>query len=276
LLALLTSVLIAACSQATPEQQIVNDAAEALGGADRIQAVKTLVLEGEGTQYNLGQDVTPDASGQTFAVTDARYAVDVAGARTRFELTRRPNFTFFQGPQAQRLVQGLDGVLAYNVAASGTATRAPEAVATERRITLYHHPITAVRAALDPMAKVSNAHTMDGQSMVDVTTPDGISFMLAIDPMTKLPTRTASRADNTNLGDVVMDTRFADYQNVGGVQMPTRFTMRVDDFTTAEYRVTKQTVDGDAGDLAAPAETTKATPPPPPTIAVEQLAPGIW
>jgi hypothetical protein len=32
-----------ACSSATPEQQIVNDAAAALGGADRVSAVKTLV-----------------------------------------------------------------------------------------------------------------------------------------------------------------------------------------------------------------------------------------
>jgi len=52
--------------------------------------------------------------------------------------------------------------------------------------------------------------------------------------------------------------------------------MRIDDFTTAEYRAAKQAVDGDTGDLAAPAETAKATPPPPPTVAVEELAPGIW
>lgn len=275
-LVLLTAGLFAACSQATPEQQIVNDAAEALGGADRILAVKTLIFEGEGTQYNLGQDVTPDASGQTFTVTDARYAVDVAGGRTRFELTRRPNFTYFQGPQPQRLVQGLDGAVAYNVAASGAVARAPEAVATERRMGILHHPITAVRAALDPMATVTNAHTLGTESMVDVTTVDGVSFMLAIDSTTNLPTRVTSRTDNTNLGDVVMETRFADYQDAGGLQSPTTFTLRVDDFTTAEYRIATQTIDGDAGDLAAPGDAVKATPPPPPTVAVDELAPGIW
>lgn len=276
LFALFAAVTMAACSQATPEQQIVNDAAEALGGADRILAVKTLVLEGEGTQYNLGQDVTPDASGQTFTVTGARYAVDVAGGRTRFEMTRRPNFTFFQGPQAQRLVQGLDGAVAYNVAASGAVARAPEAVANERRMGIFHHPITAVRAALDPMATLANPHTEGNESMVDVTTASGVAFMLAIDSTTKLPTRVMSRTDNTNLGDVVMETRFADYQDAGGLQSPTTFTLRLDDFTTAEYRIAKQAVDGDTGDLAAPADAAKATPPPPPTVAVEELARGIW
>jgi glyoxylase-like metal-dependent hydrolase (beta-lactamase superfamily II) len=276
-LALLGSgLLAAACSQPTPEQQIVNDAAEALGGADRIQAVKTLVVEAEGTQYNLGQDVTPEASGQTFAVTEGRYAVDVAGGRVRFELTRRPNFTFFQGPQPQRLVQGLDGTTAYNVGANGAATRAPEAVAEERRALFFHLPLTAVRAALDPMAKVSNAYTMGNESMVDVTAPSGVSFMLAIDTTTKLPTRVTSRADNTNLGDVVLESRFAEYQEVGGLQLPTRLTQRVDDFTTAEYKATKQAIDADTGDLAVPADAAKAAPPPAPTVAVEELAKGIW
>src|SRR5687768_8719619 len=90
---LFAGAALVACTQATPEQQVVNDAAAALGGRDRILAVKTLVLDGEGTQYNLGQDVTPEASGQTFAVTAYRRTIDVAGKRARIELTRRPNFT---------------------------------------------------------------------------------------------------------------------------------------------------------------------------------------
>ncbi|MGH2400663.1 MAG: hypothetical protein ACRDF6_12560, partial [bacterium] len=77
--ALVAVLTVAACSQGTPEQQVVNDAATALGGADRILAVKALTFEGEGTQYNLGQDVTPEAHGQTFTVTSYRHAIDVAG-----------------------------------------------------------------------------------------------------------------------------------------------------------------------------------------------------
>ena len=46
---LLIAAAATACTQATPEQQIVNDAAAALGGRDRVLAVKTLVIEGEGS-----------------------------------------------------------------------------------------------------------------------------------------------------------------------------------------------------------------------------------
>jgi len=278
-LALLATVMLAACSRATPEQQIVNDAAAALGGADRIAAVKTLVLEGEGTQYNLGQDLVPGASGQTFTVTGYKRSLDVAGGRARTELTRQPNFTFFQGPAAQTQVQGIDGDVGYNVAPNGTATRVPDAAAGDRRTELLHHPVTAVRAALDPMAKLSNPRTEAGQSMVDVATAAGLTFTLGIDAASKLPSRVTTMADNTNLGDVAINTSFAGYQEVGGLQLPTEFTTKTDDFTTAEVRVANQAVDADTGDLAAP-EAARSAPavgaPPPPTVASEQLAKGIW
>src|SRR3990172_3429176 len=145
-LALLATVLLASCTQAPPEQQIVNDAAAALGGAERIFAVRTLVIEGDGTQYNLGKDVTPEAHGQTFAITDLKQAIDVAGSRMRVEMTRRPNFAYFQGPQPQRQVNGIDGQVGYNVAPNGAATRVPDGGATERRIRILHHPITALRS----------------------------------------------------------------------------------------------------------------------------------
>ena len=43
-------VLPAAGRAQTPEQQVVNDAAAALGGRDKILAVKTMLLEGAGSQ----------------------------------------------------------------------------------------------------------------------------------------------------------------------------------------------------------------------------------
>jgi glyoxylase-like metal-dependent hydrolase (beta-lactamase superfamily II) len=270
---------LSACTQATPEQQIVNDAAEALGGAERIQAVKTLVLQGEGSNGNLGQDMTPEATGQAFKVTDYRRAVDVAGGRARVEQTRTPNFTFFQGPQPQKQVFGIDGDVAYNVAANGTATRAANAVATDRRAELYHHPITIVRAALDPAAMLSNPRTQGSENVLDITTPNGLKFTLATDTTTKLPTRVVSMSDNTNLGDVAIETSFADYQDVSGLKLPTTFTTKTDRTTTASLRVTSQTVDGDTGDLAAPASAASAAPTtgvPPANVTVEKIADGVW
>ena len=277
-LVLIAALASAACTQTPAERQIINDAAAAIGGSERILAVKTLVIEGGGSNGNLGQDMTPDAIGQTFTVTDYKRAIDVPSGRVRIEQTRTPNFTYFAGQQPQKQVSGVDGAVAYNVAANGNATRANDVVAKDRRAESYHHPLTLIRAALDPAATLANSRTQDNQSVVDVTTADGLLFTLAIDSMTKLPTRVVSMTDNTNLGDVAIETSFADYQDVNGFRLPALLTTKTDKYTTAELRVTKQAVDADAGDVAAPSAAASAAAPvaPPQMVTVEEVAPGIW
>jgi len=275
----LAAAAAAACSTATPEQKIVNDAASALGGRDRILAVKTIVIEGEGSNGNLGQDMTPEATGQKFALSGYKRSIDVANSRARIEQTRTPNFAYFQGQQPQKQVLGVDGDIAYNVAPNGTATRAANAAARDRRADIFHHPITIVRAALDPAAKLANPRTAGNESVVEVTTAKGLTFTLAIDSSTKLPSRVVSMSENANMGDVAIETNFADYQDVSGLKLPSRLTTKTDKFTTVEIQASKQTVDGDAGDLTAPAAAASAAPvtgPPPANVTVQEAAPGIW
>src|SRR5213078_1010887 len=119
--------------QPAPERQIVDDAAAALGGRDRILAVKTLVIEGDGMNGNLGQDMTMDATSQAFQLSGYKRAIDVAGGRQRIEQTRTPNFAYFQGQQPQKQVLGIDGDVGYTVAPNGTATRIANAAARDRR-----------------------------------------------------------------------------------------------------------------------------------------------
>lgn len=268
---------LSACTHLTAEQRVANNAATALGGRERVLAAKTLVLTGGGTQYYLGQDLTPTASGETFTVTDYRRAVDLVGGRTRIELTRTPNFAFFQGLNPQKQVQGLDGAIGYNLGENGMATRIADSATANRRAEWSQHPLLAVRAALDPTAKLSNARTAGKQSLLDVTGADGSTFTLAIDAATKLPTSVSTRIDDPNLGDVMLSTAFADYQDVAGLKLPATLTTRVDDFITAKVSVTKQTVDGDTGNLAAPAAAASAAPPVPraPVVTATTLAKGI-
>lgn len=275
----LLALALSACAQPTAEQQTINDAARAMGGRDRIVAAKTLVLEGGGMNGNLGQDLTPEATGEAFQLTGYRRAIDFAAHRARTEQTRTPNFTYFQGSAPQKQTLGIDGEVAYNVGADGTAARAANGVAKDRRAEFYHHPLALVQAALDPSSTLSNARTSAGERVVDVTTAYGGRLTLAIDAATKLPTRVVSMADNLNLGDVAVETAFADYQDAGGLKLPTRLTTKIDGYTTADIRVSTQTVGGAAGDLAAPTAAASAAPiagPPPAVVTAEELAPGVW
>src|SRR5262245_37419146 len=96
-----------------------------MGGEGRNKAGRTLVIEGQGRNYNLGQDMIPGASGQTFEVTEYRRAMDFTGGRMRIEQVRTPTFAYFQGPAPQKQIQGLDGATGYNVPATGNPTQSP-------------------------------------------------------------------------------------------------------------------------------------------------------
>jgi glyoxylase-like metal-dependent hydrolase (beta-lactamase superfamily II) len=274
----LCAAATAACTRPTPEQQVVNDAAAALGGRDRIVAVKTLTIEGAGANGNLGQDLTPERAVQTFTLANYKREIDVAGGRTRVEQTRTPTFPYFQGQQPQRQILGVAGDVGYNVAPDGSATRVASTVAKDRRVEIFHHPLTIVRAALAPDATLANARTANGQKIVDVTT-NGTVFTLALDAATNLPTRVVSMADNLNLGDVAVETAFADYQDIGGLKLPARLTTTMDRVMTVDIHATKQTLDGPTADLAAPAAAASAAevgPVQPASVTVQEVAKGIW
>lgn len=175
-------------------------------------------------------------------------------------------------------MQGLDGSVGYNVAPNGNVARIPDAAASDRKAELYHHPLIAVRAALDPAASHANLRTEGRETLLDVTAADGQAFTLVVDTATKMPIRVITRTYNVNQGDVAITTTFDGYQEVGGLQLPGRLTSRTDDFTTAEIRLVSQGFDG-AGDLAAPADAAAApavSAPPPANVTAEELANGVW
>jgi glyoxylase-like metal-dependent hydrolase (beta-lactamase superfamily II) len=254
---------------------VLSDVAGAIGGRERIMAVRTLVLEGEGENFNLGQNTAPDAELPMFRVAEYRKAIDFENGRWRQDQLRTP--TFMTGnPNPQRQITALDGDIAYNVAASGDATRAAETVARDRRRELLYHPIGILRAAMGPDAVVTLAQR-DSTSVVLRIEAGGESFLLAVDPATDLPVAVTARSAHPNLGDVMIETGFADYQDVDGLQLPMRMTTKLDRFTTADIRLSRAAVDADAGDLAAP-ESVRSAAPPAATVnvTVEEVAPGVW
>src|SRR2546429_9492093 len=130
------ALVLGGCSSSAPDQAIVNGAAAALGGASKIQAVNTLVIEGTGENGNLGQSTTPDAL-NVFKVTESKRFFDFAGGRQRLEQTRSATFGA-PNPQPQKQNFALDGDVAYNVAPNGTAARQAAQVTKDRRKEVDH------------------------------------------------------------------------------------------------------------------------------------------
>jgi hypothetical protein len=268
----------AACAHTPAELQVVRDAASALGGVDRVQAAKTLTIEGEGAAPNVGQNTLPDGELPVWKVTSFKRTLDLASGRTRVQQVRSAQF-LFAGPTVQRLDQGLDGDVAYNVGQDGAMTRAGDQAVRERRIEMLHHPVTIVRAALDPAARIANRRQEGNEQRVDITTAKGEMLTLAIDATTRLPLRVTSMSDNPNMGDVAISTSFSDYEEVSGLKLPNRLITTIDKYPQFELHLTRNSLDSEGGvDLAA-TESVKAAPVPPPpaiTVTAEPVAKGIW
>jgi glyoxylase-like metal-dependent hydrolase (beta-lactamase superfamily II) len=270
--------LLSSCTRLSPEMQVVADAAEAMGGADRLQTVRSLTMAGSGRDLAVGGSVTPEAPPNVNLVSDYRRTLDAGAPRLRTRQTRTAQYQFANAVVV-RQDQGLDGDVAYNVPADGGAPqRAGASAARDRRAEWLRHPLVLVRAALDPMAKVTNLRTEENLQHVDVALPSGDIVTLAVDPATRLPAHVSTPAYDPNWGDVVIEAQFSNYQDVGGLRLPATIVSKQDDWTTSERTLTSQTLDGDASDLAAPDAVKSAAVPVPaaPNVTVEEVGKGIW
>jgi glyoxylase-like metal-dependent hydrolase (beta-lactamase superfamily II) len=74
-------------------------------------------------------------------------------------------------------------------------------------------------------------------------------------------------------------TRFEDYQDAGGLRLPKHLVTKIDRWVQSDIRISKNTLDGDTGDLAAPKEISGALPAPanpPVEVTVTPVGKGIW
>jgi len=274
-------VMLASCAKAPVpvEQQFIEDVATALGGESAIAAVDTLTMEAEGRMLNLGQDLTPESATMEFDISDYRLAADLTNNTSRTELTRTPLFEYFRGRDPMRLVSGIDGDVAYDIGPDGSARRAHDVVAADRRSSYYHHPLPLLRAVLLNTATVGNIRGEGRLTLADVTTQSGKAFTLAIDSSTKLPDHIRSTDHHSYLRDIVRKTEFSDYIVVGDVTLPSVLSQSFDEFHVFRIRATAMNVNVSVNDASAPPEVISASPitgTAPAQVTAEQLGAGVW
>ena len=275
LLPVAIAVCLPGCSAIDPNRQLVDEIATAMGGEARILAVESLVLDGSGEQFRLGQGVAPDGELPRYRVTEYRQAIDFANRTWRARIVRTPEFpTSNPGPATR--ISGFDNGVAYDIGNDGSAGRLSEIEGSSRRIALLQHPLGLLKAALDTNANVGGRRNSGSEEMVNIMTPEGSELTLYADTATKLPTRVRSSSYHPSLGDVFVETVFEEYEDVDGIMLPSRLTTRLDRFTTAVFEVSCS-VNVGTGETGAPSGVKSAPAPvPPSTIEVEEIARGIW
>lgn len=274
--------------QAASATDVVARAAEALGGRERILAIKTLTIEGYGqvAYQNGGGNITssPDAPQKWIDVNEYSRAIDLVNRRMRVRQRQVNDFVFAAAANMRGVVstQWLDPGNAFNVTASGATIRASAAVERQRRMDMLAHPVVAVRAALGSTAKIRNFRSEGDDRLVDVEIFNAAydTFTLAVDASTYLPKWVSWVGPDGNLGDVTYRATFTGYQPVSGVLMPTGFTTTIDfrNIVQQKLYVDRHAIDAPIEELTVP-ESVRIQPPPAPqlpAIGVTQIAKGIW
>src|SRR6476620_8578612 len=90
----IVTAFVSACAAPPPERKVIDEAAAALGGAARIQALKTLTIEGSGSAPNAGQNRMPTDELPVWQVSEYTRTIDLANARTRVRQRREAKFLF--------------------------------------------------------------------------------------------------------------------------------------------------------------------------------------
>jgi glyoxylase-like metal-dependent hydrolase (beta-lactamase superfamily II) len=266
-------------------RQVVLDAAEAMGGLERIESLRTLRLRGYGHEayQDGGSEITTEraAPEKMTNLTAYERVIDVPAERTRVRARMFRAFVFAARVmmQGQPLHQVLDGTVAYDVPANGAARRASDNAARQRRMELLAQPVMALRTALAPGSQITNLRSEGEWKLLDVTTPNSTQFTLAVDGKSQLPAWVQWIGPHENLGELRYRAQYSAWQQVEGLLLPMSFDTVSDfrDTVMLRLHVDRYELDIDIDDLAAPLEVRGALAPVPTYVVEAQVvAPGVW
>lgn len=208
-------------------RQLLEGAADAMGGIERLRAIDNFVLTGFGQSLNQqgGGNLSPDprAPSKLQAVIDAERAFDLRTGRAVFRSRANTLFPFAidrGNDRSSQLQTGID---------------------------MLDHPLPALRAALARGTTLGPVRTEDDLNVVELAVDGGRALWLAIDPATRLPAWVRWIAPSTTLGDVTYTTYFTGYLPFDGVWLPVGLTTGIDwrDTTVSELHVDSYRLDVD-------------------------------
>lgn len=272
--AVLAAVFASALSAQSPTLDAI---AAALGGRERVLAVRTLAMrDGSGDNFNVGQNLTPEAPLPRFEVTTAARTIDFFNRRWRLTQTRIPRFpTGNAAPQRQSF--GIDSGVAYNVVGPDSMVRVGGQTAIDRGDELLDHPIGFLQAAFASGTEVV-VDPAPGPTRIIRLNVGGRRYAMIVDSATMLPRGVQRLTDNALLGDVIVDTEFSDWRDVHDLRLPARFVQKLDGrWTVSDVRYAALDVDGEIESLEASGSARAQTPPTPTVnVTVDSIAPGVW
>src|SRR5687768_2855463 len=235
--------IAAAQAQQTSPHDVLEQAAAAMGGLERLQSLDNLVMTGFGQYVNQqgGSALSPEprAPLKWTVAHDAERVFDLKNERALSRDRRGSLFPFAIERPWDRASQVQTGVAALD------------------------HPVPALLEALDAETRLGAVSVEDGLTVVQLTIAQGPTLWLAIDPATKLPAWVRSIGPSTTLGDITTTTYFTGYLPFGDLRLPVGLTAAMDwrDVTSMMFNVDSYGVDAaDLPEFPAPSQPAQTAP----------------
>lgn len=258
--AFLSAAAASASAQPAAAKRLLESAAQAMGGMERLQRVENFALTGFGQQlyFDGGGNVTGDVNAppKWRGVADAQRTFDLRNERAVYQERWAFMFPF----------------------AAPFGTSWPRTSTLQTGGDMLDHPLPALLEALDAETTLGAVTIEGGDPVVQFTTDGGQAIWIAFDPATHLPRWTRRVVPHQNLGEVAVTSYFTGYAAFSGVQLPLGLMNRIDwrDQITLMFQVDSYRVD-------VPANQLPAFPAPPqrgagaaPTATVTALGKGVW
>ncbi|HEY8521079.1 MAG TPA: MBL fold metallo-hydrolase [Gammaproteobacteria bacterium] len=247
----------ASAQNAPPDARAVLEAAAAaMGGLERLERLDNFVMTGFGQRYatngNLSTDPNSPAKWQGIAQHERYFDLRSGRALVR---ERASNMFPFAAP-------------------FGMSWDVRERVQTGAAV--LDHPLPALLAALDPETTLGPVQVEDGKIVIPFTLAEGTPLWIAIDPKTHLPYWTRWITGNTTLGDVTHTMYFTGYLPVDDVWLPAGLMSKIDwrDQITLMFQVDSYRLD--VRDLPRIPEPPRPAPPATPEVRTTRIADGVW
>ena len=251
---------------ATAQDASLDAVAKAMGAA----GVKSIQYSGNGVNFQVGQNFSPDIPWPRFVVKSYTRAVNYESASLRDDLVRTQGENPPRGgggqPVAgeQRQIFVASGDFAWNVAGD-VATPTPIAL-IDRQLQLWTTPHGVVKAAM------ANSATVQGRT-ISFTAPGRFKVLATVDAQ-NLVEKIDAVGPNAVLGDVQIEIRYSEYKDFGGVKFPTRIRQTIGAYPALDLTVT-DVQPNLAVDIAVP-DPIKQTPAPYGKVATQMAADGVW
>ncbi len=211
LFAMLAAAVLAgapALAQEAPQARaLLEAAATAMGGRERVEGLENLVMTGFGQRYNFNGNISADPN------SPPKWQ-GVAQSERFFDL----------GAERALIRERASGMFPF-AAPFGMSWDPRERLQTG--VTLLDHPLPALRAALKS-AQLGPVEIEDGMAVVGFRLADGTTARIALDPRTHLPYWTRWITSSGTLGDLTNTAYFTGYLPFDGVWLPTGILARID------------------------------------------------